>query len=85
MLAGGRMPTKEEIEMVIEWCEKKKAEKGRTPLIELNPFRHIPWLRNKTTIQIDMPLERANPMGLVYESTLKALYEYVNGVWRRIE
>lgn len=79
------MTREEEIRMIIEWCEAKKKEKGRTPLIELNPFRHIGWLRNKTYIQIDMPLEKANPMGLVYESTLGFLYEYVNGVWRKIE
>jgi hypothetical protein len=80
------MATKaEEIRIVIEWCEEKKKEAGRTPLIEINPFREIDWLRNKTYIQIDMPLERAKKEGIVYESTLKSLFEYVNGLWKRIE
>jgi len=75
----------EEIKTVIEWCEKRKKEAGRTPLIEINPFRDIDWLRNKTYIQIDLPLERAKTEGIVYESTLKSLFEYVNGLWKRIE
>ena len=79
------MPTKEEIEKVIEWCEKKKLEVGRTPILEVNPFKDMDWLRNKTLIQIDRPLEVADINGIVYDSTTRTLYEYMNGVWRRIE
>jgi len=79
------MPTKEEIEKVIEWCEKKKLEVGRTPILEVNPFKDMDWLRNKTLIQIDRPLEVADKNGIVYDSTTRTLYEYMNGVWRRIE
>jgi hypothetical protein len=30
-------------------------------------------------------VQRAKKEGLVYESTLRSLFEYVNGLWRRIE
>ncbi len=75
----------EEIKRIIEWCEQRKKEEGRTPLIEINPFRDIDWLRNKTYIQIDIPLDSAKKEAIVYESTLKSLFEYVNGLWKRVE
>jgi len=75
----------DEINQVIQWCELRKAEAGRTPILEVNPFRDIDWLRNKTLIQIDRPLNLADTQGIVYESTTKSLYEWVNGMWRRIE
>ena len=79
-----RVPS-EELKKVIEWCEKRKREEGRTPLIEVNPFRDIEWIRNKTLIQIDRPRETADQNGILYDSTLHALFEHVNGVWKRIE
>lgn len=79
------MGREEEIKMVIEWCENKKKEIGRIPIIERNPFLDIDWLRNKTVIQIDRAQSLADKNGIVYDSTLKALFEFVNGAWRRIE
>jgi hypothetical protein len=75
----------EEIKTVIEWCEKKKNEEMRVPIIELNPFKNFSWLRNKTVIQIDKEKETADRNGIVYDSTTRSLYEYVNGVWKKIE
>ncbi len=75
----------DELKRVIDWCEKRKLEEGRTPLIEMNPFKELSWLRNKTLIQIDRPRATADKNGILYESPLKALFEYVNGVWKRIE
>ena len=40
------MPTKEEIDEVIAWCEKTKKERARIYVIERNPFREeISWMR----------------------------------------
>ena len=75
----------DELKKVIEWCEKRKLEEGRTPLIELNPFKEMQWLRNKTLIQIDRPRESCDTNGVLYDSTLKAMFEWVNGIWKRIE
>jgi hypothetical protein len=75
----------EQIKEVIEWCEKRKMEEMRVPLIELNPFKHFDWLRNKTVIQIDKEKEIADKNGIVYDSSTRSLYEYVNGVWKKIE
>jgi len=75
----------EELKKVIEWCEKRKLEEGRTPLIEPNIFKEMQWLRNKTIIQIDRYIESADRNGIVYDSTLRSLFEWINGVWKRIE
>jgi len=75
----------EELKKVIGWCEKRKLEEGRTPLIELNLFKEMQWLRNKTLIQIDRPRESSDKNGVLYDSTLRSLFEWVNGVWKRIE
>jgi hypothetical protein len=75
----------EELKKVIEWCEKRKLEEGRTPLIEPNLFHDMEWLRNKTLIQIDRPRETSDTNGVLYDSTLRALFEYMNGVWKRME
>ncbi|VVB74057.1 Uncharacterised protein [uncultured archaeon] len=75
----------DELKKVIEWCEKRKLEEGRAPLIEMNPFKDMEWLRNKTVIQIDRPRESSDQNGVLYDSTLRALFEWVNGVWKRIE
>ena len=78
------MPTQQEIDKVIEWCKKKKEEKMRTPIIEENPFQDMMWMRNKVRIEIDMPFTRANKYGVVYDSPTNALWECVQGEWRRI-
>ncbi|MBI4399490.1 hypothetical protein HY570_01965 [Candidatus Micrarchaeota archaeon] len=81
------MGKKEEIEMVIEWCKKIKQERARVYIIEPNPFRdkYIDWLRNKIYIEIDRPTSIANKLSLVYDSTTNSLWEYTNGVWRRLD
>ena len=79
------MSKKEEMKKVIDWCEKRKKEVGRIPILEINPFKDIEWLRNKTTIQIDQYFERADKRGIIYQSTTKSLWEYIAGHWKRIE
>ena len=80
------MVTKEEIDRVIEWCERKKRERGRIYIIERNPFREeIPWMRRFALIEIDRPLDSASKLSLVYDSTTRQLYQYLNGSWRKIE
>ena len=79
-----RVP-QDDLKKVIDWCEKRKLEEGRTPLIEVNPFKEMEWLRNRTLIQIDRPRETSDRNGVLYDSTLRALFEWVNGVWKRIE
>ena len=75
----------EQLNEVISWCEKRKMEEMRVPIIEINPFKHFEWMRNKTLIQIDREKETADKNGVVYDSTTKSLYEYVNGVWKKME
>ena len=80
------MPEKEEIEKVIEWCEKTKKERKRIYVIERNPFREeIPWMRRFPLIEIDRPKEVASKNNIVYDSTVKVLWHFQNGNWRRIE
>ena len=80
------MPTKEEIEEVIAWCEKIKKERNRIYVIERNPFREkIKWMRRFPLIEIDRPKEVASHHNLVYDSTVKTLWHYLNDNWRRIE
>jgi len=80
------MPTKEEIEKVIEWCEKIKKERGRIYVIERNPFRdEISWMRRYPLIEIDRPIDVASKFSLVYDSTTKQLWHFMNGSWRRVE
>ncbi len=80
------MPTKEEIEKVIKWCEDTKTERQRIYIIERNPFRDdIDWLRRFPLIEIDRPKEIASKNNLVYDSTTKQLWQFMNGDWRRID
>lgn len=80
------MPTKEEIEEVIAWCEKVKRERNRIYVIERNPFReNIKWMRRFPLIEIDRPKEVASQHNLVYDSTINTLWHFLNGNWRRIE
>jgi hypothetical protein len=80
------MVTKEEIAKVIEWCEKVKKERNRIYVIERNPFRdEIDWMRRFPLIEIDRPKEVASKNDLVYDSTIKTLWQYMNMDWRKIE
>lgn len=80
------MVEKKELEEVIAWCEAKKAERARIYVIERNPFRDgIDWMRRFPLIEIDRPKEVAARTSLVYDSTLKQLWQFMNGDWRRIE
>jgi len=80
------MVTKEEIEKVISWCEKIKKERNRIYVIERNPFRdEIAWTRRFVLIEIDRPREVAAKTNLVYDSTIKTLWQFMNGDWRKIE
>ena len=79
------MVTQQEIDMIIEWCEKIKTERNRIYIIERNPFRDdMKWMRNKVYVEIDRPRSIANKMSVVYDSTTKSLWEYSNMTWRRI-
>ena len=80
------MVTKEEIDTVIKWCEEKKEERQRIYIIERNPFRDdIDWMRRFPLIEIDRPKEVASKNNLVYDSTVKQLWQFMNGDWRKIE
>jgi len=80
------MVTQQEIDKVIGWCEKIKKERGRIYVIERNPFRDdIDWMRRFPLIEIDRPKEVASKNNLVYDSTIKQLWQFMNGDWRRIE
>lgn len=80
------MVTKEEIDKIIEWCDQRKKERMRTYLIERNPFGdEIPWTRRFPLIEIDRPKEVAAKTSIVYDSTIRVLWQFLNGEWRRIE
>ena len=80
------MVTKAEIEKIIDWCEKAKAERKRIYVIERNPFRdEIEWMRRFTMIEIDRPKEIASKYDLVYDSTIHTLWQFMNGEWRKVE
>lgn len=76
------MAMEEDIRKITEWCEKKKQERKSVYIIERNPFgMSIPWTRNIINIEIDRPLATAAKTSLVYDSTAKRLYRYVNLTW----
>ena len=80
------MPSKEEIQKVIDWCEKLKKERMRTYVIERNQFRdELEFMRRFPLIEIDRPKEVASKNNLVYDSTVKQLWQFLNGSWRRVE
>lgn len=80
------MPTKQEIDKVIEWCENVKKERNRIYVIERNPFRdEIGWMRRFPLIEIDRPKEVASKNNLVYDSTIRTLWQFMNNDWRKIE
>ena len=75
----------EQIQEIVGWCEEMKRARGRVPLIERNIFcpKYV-WTCSKVRIEIDMPLEIASKEGFVYDSVLKCLWEWRNGVWARV-
>ncbi|MBN2478298.1 hypothetical protein JXB01_03345 [Candidatus Micrarchaeota archaeon] len=80
------MVTKKEIEEITDWCEKKKEEKQRVYVVERNPFREkIKWTWRFPLVEIDRPKEVAAKSSLVYDSTTKQLWQFLNGEWRRVE
>lgn len=80
------MVKKEEIEKIKQWCEKTKAERKRIYVLERNPFKNeIEWTRRFILIEIDRPKEVASKNNLVYDSTTKTLWEFMNSDWRKVE
>lgn len=80
------MPTKKDIDDIIAWCERKKAEKLVTPIIERNPFKDkYPWTYRYTFVEIDRPFEAAHTSSLVYDSVTGKLWHFLLGSWRPIE
>ena len=80
------MPSKSEIEEIMAWCEKIKAEQKRVAAVEKNIFRDkISWTFRYPLIEIDRPMEVAGKSNLVYDSTTKALWHFMVGNWRKIE
>lgn len=80
------MVTKDEIEKVMAWCEGVKKERNRIYVIERNPFRdEVDWMRRFPLIEIDRPKEVASKNDLVYDSTIRTLWQFMNGDWRKIE
>lgn len=76
------MVKEEDIEKIIEWCEKKKQERKSIYIIERNPFAmEMEWTRNIINIEIDRPLSLAAKTSLVYDSVTKRLYQYINYSW----
>jgi hypothetical protein len=80
------MPPKEELEEVIEYCERRKRETNKVALIEPNIFREkFSWAYRYPFIEIDRGLEVANKLNLVYDSTTKSLWAYINNTWMKLE
>lgn len=80
------MPAKEELERIMAWCEQVKRERGRSQAIERHPFgEEMPWTRRFPFIEIDRRRETAAKTNLVYDSTTRSTWEFLNGLWRRLE
>ncbi|RME79834.1 MAG: hypothetical protein D6769_01325 [Methanobacteriota archaeon] len=80
------MPPKKEMEEVMAWCDKRKEESKRVALIEKNPFREkFRWMFRYPFIEIDRPIEVASKHNIVYDSTTRTLWVFLNGSWRKIE
>jgi len=80
------MPSKSEIDEIMAWCEKIKTEQKRVAVVEKNIFRdRIAWTFRYPLIEIDRSTDVANKASLVYDSTTKALWHFLNGNWRKIE
>lgn len=76
------MPTQAEIDEVKLWCEQKKKERASIYILEKNPFSsRFDWARNIISIEIDKPLSAAMKTSLVYDSTTKRIYKYMNYTW----
>lgn len=79
------MVAKAEIDEIIAWCEKVKAEKKLVSTVERNPFgERIRWMGVFPLIEIDRPKETANKRNLVYDSTTRKLWRYMGLSWMEI-
>lgn len=79
------MVTKGEIEQITAYCEKRKKDEKRIYIIDRNPFGDaIPWTRRFPLIEIDRPKEIAAKTSLVYDSSAKKLWQYMNNSWRMV-
>lgn len=77
---------KEEIEEIVQWCEKIKKERKRIYAVERNPFKEkIQWTRRFPLIEIDRRKEEAAKTSLVYDSVMKELWQFLSGEWMRVE
>jgi hypothetical protein len=80
------LPTKDEIQKVIEWCDEQKKEKGLVSFVMRNELREkVPWTYRFPLIEVDRPLDAANKTSLVYDSTTKTLFQHYMGEWRKVE
>lgn len=75
------MPTQEEIDKVMEWCEEIKKRKGRSSAIERNPFGHMKWMQKFALIYIDMGKENVPKSCLVYDSERRTLWQCIGNEW----
>ena len=76
------MYEKKDIDRIIAWCERTKQERKTVYIVERNPFAgEIELARNVISIEIDRPLSVASKTSLVYDSTSKKLYKFINGTW----
>ncbi|HIH22392.1 TPA: hypothetical protein HA238_01560 [Candidatus Micrarchaeota archaeon] len=79
------MPSKQEIESIISWCEERRKEKKQVYLIERNQFSEtIEWMRRFTLIEIGRPKEIASKTSLVYDPIIKTLWQFINGTWQKV-
>ncbi|MEK6979320.1 MAG: hypothetical protein AABW86_03790 [Candidatus Micrarchaeota archaeon] len=79
------MPSKQEIESIISWCEEKRREKAQVYIIERNPFGEtVEWMRHFTLIEIGRPKEIAGKTSLVYDPRIKTLWQFINGTWQKV-
>jgi hypothetical protein len=79
------MPTKAELDEIVSWCEKRKAQEKRLSIVERNPFRErIKWTYRYPLVEIDRPTDYAGKSNLVYDSLSKTLWHFLNNEWRKI-
>jgi hypothetical protein len=79
------MVTKAEIDEITAYCEKRKTEEKRVYIIDRNPFGDkIAWTRRFPLIEIDRPKEVAAKTSLVYDSSAKRLWQFMNSSWRMV-
>ena len=79
------MPRASEVDVVIEWCKKKRAETTRPYIVERNPFvNKYRWMMRFPLIEIDRPKTIASKTSLLYDSSSGTLWQYIGGRWMQI-